>query len=450
MKTVKFLIRDLIKETITKTAKVNDKGEFRFEFNQRYAHDNTLIVNRKQVIFFSAPGNRIHIDYSEADNSVSFFGDNRDMNAEIEQLINKKSFIYAYPYNTSIVPNSMIDYRALNPEKHRDEALGHLKKYEEFLENYHIENNSNRQFKEWTYVTARYNCYWQLMNTLQIRRFYLRDTLPDGFYDFLSDLEVVKSNNTQEILSSSEVNNFIESYMNELFNDIPRPKGLVKLSKKKLISIALEHLSEHSDGKVREIIFTKLFYQLAEKREHNLLKTYLPLFNQYVKDESMRGLILSESKELEKMIVNAEIPESAFLLNLKKDEELSSLIDEVVKNNKGKVIYIDFWGTWCGPCLREMPYAKKIQKKYRNKPVSFVYLCAISNENTWKATIADLDIEGQHYLLTDDQYALFSDFFNISGVPHYALIDKIGAIIEKETYKPSDKELIKKIDKLLK
>ncbi len=58
---------------------------------------------------------------------------------------------------------------------------------------------------------------------------------------------------------------------------------------------------------------------------------------------------------------------------------------------KGKVVYIDFWGTWCYPCIQEIPDALELQKKYTNKPVVFLYVALEYDEENiaeWKNFIA--------------------------------------------------------------
>jgi thiol-disulfide isomerase/thioredoxin len=127
-----------------------------------------------------------------------------------------------------------------------------------------------------------------------------------------------------------------------------------------------------------------------------------------------------------------------------------NLIDSITEKYLNKVIYVDFWAPWCGPCLKEMPLSKEIQSYYNDKEVVFLFLGVKCTENSWRASIANQGLTGEHILLTDDQYNVLASKLGISGIPHYTLIDKNGNIKMKYAPRPSEKDrLIIEIDELL-
>jgi thiol-disulfide isomerase/thioredoxin len=128
-----------------------------------------------------------------------------------------------------------------------------------------------------------------------------------------------------------------------------------------------------------------------------------------------------------------------------------SLLDSLIIKYKGNVIYIDFWAPWCQPCIHEMPDSKRLQKEYKGKKVIFIYLALKCSEASWRQTIKALDISGVNYLLTNDDFLLLSEKFNISYIPHYVLISPLGAIINDNAPPPSNfQELFKQINLSLK
>tara|TARA_B110000014_G_scaffold217632_1_gene172307 strand:- start:152 stop:835 length:684 start_codon:yes stop_codon:yes gene_type:complete len=115
---------------------------------------------------------------------------------------------------------------------------------------------------------------------------------------------------------------------------------------------------------------------------------------------------------------------------------------------RGKLLYIDVWATWCGPCIREFPALKELVKEYDEKDIEFVSISIDSKNdyNKWKKMVAEKNIGGIH--LYDDE-GLSSDFmkaFSVSLIPRFMMIDEKGKIITAKAPRPSSKEVRKFID----
>jgi thiol-disulfide isomerase/thioredoxin len=131
---------------------------------------------------------------------------------------------------------------------------------------------------------------------------------------------------------------------------------------------------------------------------------------------------------------------------LVESDEMTAL-DSVIAINKGKIMYVDFWAPWCGPCMSEMKPSKQLREKLKGKNVIFIYLACNCSEKSWQAAIANNDIDGTNLLLSNNDYLILSKRYGISGIPHYLLIDKTGKTI-KNALKPSDKKIESEILKL--
>ena len=115
---------------------------------------------------------------------------------------------------------------------------------------------------------------------------------------------------------------------------------------------------------------------------------------------------------------------------------------------RGKLLYIDVWATWCGPCLKEMPALTDLIKEYAKKEIEFVSVSIDSKNdyNKWRKMVAEKNIGGIH--LYDDE-GLSSNFmkaFSVSLIPRFMMIDSQGKIITAKAPRPSSKEVRKFID----
>ncbi|MFX0140707.1 MAG: TlpA family protein disulfide reductase [Candidatus Hodarchaeota archaeon] len=158
--------------------------------------------------------------------------------------------------------------------------------------------------------------------------------------------------------------------------------------------------------------------------------------------------VIDKFNEVERQLNNPEFTADIELKEITNSEG-DSLFLEILKANTGKVVYIDFWATWCLPCRNEMSWSKEIQQKFTGEKVEFVYLCCRSPEKSWKATISELGLKGTHYLLTPHQYDDLAEKFQIFSIPHYVLIDKSGKIVDRKAKKPSNGELVDQIRSLI-
>ena len=129
-------------------------------------------------------------------------------------------------------------------------------------------------------------------------------------------------------------------------------------------------------------------------------------------------------------------------------EEYQNL-DSLLITFKGKVVYIDFWASWCRPCLEEMPYSRKLQEEFAGKDVIFLFLAYRDKAPAWKAKMEQLQVPGYHFLLSPKLNAEARQKFGITAIPHFAMIRKNGKIAYVQALPPSFDETAKDLRKLL-
>ena len=123
--------------------------------------------------------------------------------------------------------------------------------------------------------------------------------------------------------------------------------------------------------------------------------------------------------------------------------------DQIIQQYKGKTIFMDFWASWCSPCLSEMPYSTLLHNKLKDKDVVFVYFSSDEGEDKWRANIARYALEGDHYLMNATLQREIYGTLGIQFIPRYVIIDKQGKVINSNAPKPSNPQALKTLNDLL-
>ena len=104
----------------------------------------------------------------------------------------------------------------------------------------------------------------------------------------------------------------------------------------------------------------------------------------------------------------------------------TDVLSVLAKNYEGKVVVIDFWATWCGPCRQAMKLIDEIKPELQKKGVVFVYLTGETSPLAkWQEMIAN--IEGDHYRLTKKQWGELCGNLGLLGIPSYMILNKDGS-----------------------
>ena len=206
---------------------------------------------------------------------------------------------------------------------------------------------------------------------------------------------------------------------------------------------------------LKELIATKAFYEYSNYIETAFKDSTIDYFKSLVSNESLQEIVLKQ-QEIYMHLAKQEFENMESLKSaddLKNISEANELLKQLIAPYKGKVIYMDFWGTWCAPCKEEMKHAPDIEKELKDKEVIFMYLANHSTEESWKNIIKENHLTGPnivHFNLPDEQQRLLEKLFSINSFPTFMLLDKEGNIVDRHAPRPSQKQvLINRINELL-
>lgn len=117
---------------------------------------------------------------------------------------------------------------------------------------------------------------------------------------------------------------------------------------------------------------------------------------------------------------------------------------------KGKVVVVDVWATWCGPCKAEIPHLKKLEEEMKGKDVAIISLStdAPKDKEKWLKMIEDENLGGTQ-LFAGGPGNEFSQYYKVNTIPRFLVFDRKGKIVSVDSPRPSNPELKKLLDKTL-
>lgn len=353
---------------------------------------------------------------------------------------------YSKGYPEFSIPNRVTKVSDLNLEQNENLHFP-AEGFQFFLENKRSRNKKELQAyeKELADLNANY--------TIRLNELFTSDQLSKDVYDGQRNymkyylLNAGPATNfkkhttdlrNDELIWLKSYRYFLERYVQSEF----KVKQITKELKDVTLTTA-KNKTKTQDLKIRKDDYEDTFLQVeasdlfASKAKEFLLYAYL---NQIAKSESHK--LAGYVAVFKKYSTNPELLESfekAYLVN---QESLKKVVNEVVlwdvnKNkttleevllqNKGKVIYVDFWASWCGPCRAAFPASRELHKKYPE--VVFLYLSTDANFEAWKKANAFEQLEANSYLILNNKTSEYLLSLKIDFIPRYLIIDAQGVLV---------------------
>ncbi|MCO4294055.1 TlpA family protein disulfide reductase [Solitalea sp. MAHUQ-68] len=148
----------------------------------------------------------------------------------------------------------------------------------------------------------------------------------------------------------------------------------------------------------------------------------------------------SQKKRIEELRPKLKVPDKGFKAHdftyPDKDGKMVSLSDCL-----GKVIVVDIWATWCGPCKKEIPYLKSLEKELHGQDVVFMSVSTdkLEDKDKWLQMVNEMEMTGVQLLA--GQGTKISQDYKINSIPRFLVIDKKGNIVSQDAPTPSDPRL---------
>jgi thiol-disulfide isomerase/thioredoxin len=231
---------------------------------------------------------------------------------------------------------------------------------------------------------------------------------------------------------------------NETFNipsisDTPTEEWLVG------VKAILSNLVGFDSGQFYDLLAANAYSQQFKNEINPLSEKQISNIKEYFKNEKeeIAKILFRRNDE----IIALESYKEPHVVNETPSVSKENLMDAIISKYKGKTVVVDFWATWCGPCLDAMKIYEAIKGELKSKNVLFVYITNhTSPQNLWDEKIKG--IGGEHYKLQKEEWNYLLDSFGFTGIPSYVIFNAEGAIQNKITGYPGNTEMLAMIEKI--
>jgi thiol-disulfide isomerase/thioredoxin len=383
-----------------------------------------ISVNHKYHFYYDSsyllhPGDTVIFDYYDDAPKVTFVnkkGLNNDYNFEAN-------------YNLSNpVYKGDVEFFYENNKKFRTDE--DIKKYKKVLE-YNIDNKISK-----------------------LDSLYFSKTFSSKYYYFVNKgllykKKIIFSNyDLQEVDLQNDTLLLVQSYRHYL-NRALYKHFEIKFSKTKPDYLALFDsikVSQLFSDKIKDYLLYNNFKNIIKNYNQREIKNYFEDFKNVVVDTTFVRKI-SEDYFLEFLDLKAET-ENVNLISLSKERKT---LDEIIKDYKGKIVYVDFWASWCAPCIKEMPASKEIIKEFGDQNVVVLYISIDNNFDDWESALKKLNMIYYKHSMLAINYpnATFFNNLNLQSIPRYLIFDEKGSLLHKNAPSPSSDEIEKILKNLI-
>jgi len=309
----------------------------------------------------------------------------------------------------------------------------------EFLSEYESENNLPAWFMDIEKNSILYLTAGSKLGIIYYHRMAYNPDFqpPDDYYSFVDDIQF---NNPEAFLSSAYYG-FLSSYYSR--NAKVDEPGFINILQRTTESIALIESGDIDlDPRIEDVLLGSWLSLLFREKylthsnflqSDSILEISKTLFHNEDKYKIVKGYRDSQYTKLENLaILNPGDSAPSFYLS-DQNGKFYRLSDF-----SGKVIYVNFWATYCSPCIASIPEKNLLVEEFADQSFELLNICLDYKPELWSSIIAEHDFAGTHLICKGNWSTNLRDQYLIQTVPHYTLIDNDGMVIANKCEKPQD------------
>ena len=207
-----------------------------------------------------------------------------------------------------------------------------------------------------------------------------------------------------------------------------------------------------ADGELRSLMMTKNVYELMEHSRQSLMPQAERYLRDRIRNPYLLGIVMKENEKYVALERRAEdAPPMAVVREIYTGNGImatgQALLDSIIMPHRGRIIILDVWGVWCGPCRAALAESQKEYAELAAYNPVYIYLANNSPETAWRNTIEEYQVKGKdcyHYNLPAEQQDAIEKYLKVNCYPSYRLFDRDGNMLDVNA-DPRDLEAMKRL-----
>jgi len=257
-------------------------------------------------------------------------------------------------------------------------------------------------------------------------------------YDLAFPIYNEKMRNAPDSMRRAIDDEFIKNDFMKVINEITSREGYQEYARTKFMMRDLEYILPEMNGcgwteTAQDLFLCRYFIHALRGECKPFDKTILDFADGHIHMPAALNAVHALNDKYEElsnlMVANAE--------NFKSNDAVKGMTDgeqifrKMIEPYKGKIVLVDIWGTWCGPCKERLSHSQEEYERLKDIDMVYLYLANSSSDESWKNVIKEYNVLGRnvvHYNLPNDQQKAVEKFLNVQAFPTYKLIDRQGSI----------------------
>lgn len=409
-------------ELAVANAKLDEHGSFSVTFPWDKPGEAQLQVADQYTQLFLSPGDSLHLrcDYAHFDSTLQYTGrgaaENNYMAADVLAAYGNKASQGTAAFDDAGKFTAFVDsLEQLNGEMLRTRENAHW----------------SEAFRRYITTTTRYRFVyprWMFLITYdQGKQAFVRREVPAAYYDFLKSLDI----HDQQAADNDEYNGALSYYVSELYDgNMKFADSLADAQKQEMWIIgAYTNRRTLFQGKLRDFQLTKFIEgQLGQYGAHTaLIDSLITDYKAFCTTPDYVAIIDKIHAAAVRVMPGQPAPDFTLADTAGHPVRLADL--------KGKVVFIDFWATWCAPCLVSMPKVKEMEEQFKDRSdVVFLKVNVRDDGQRWKDFVRKRKLGGTNLFADGDHTKALFKAYNFDGIPHFVLVGKDGKLVDAATY----------------